>query len=159
MSGQDEKETIRAVQITQVKIKSESGWLPAYETEGSAGMDIKAFVSEPVRLPPGKRHLIPTGLFIELPKGFEAQIRARSGLAVRFGVGVVNGVGTIDSDYRGEIKIPLINWGEEDFVIQNGDRIAQMVVARYERVVWEAARELSGTQRGAGGFGHTGISD
>lgn len=140
-----------------VRIISEAGWLPAYETQGSAGMDIKAFLNEPVRLVPGQRHLVPTGLYIELPEGFEAQIRARSGLAVRCGVGIVNGVGTIDSDYRGEIKIPLMNWGEEDCTIQNGDRIAQLIVARCERVIWEPAQVLSDTGRGAGGFGHTGV--
>lgn len=139
-----------------VKIKSESGVLPQYETEGSAGMDLRAHVTEPVTLLPGQRALVPTGIFLELPPGYEAQVRARSGLAVKFGIGLVNGTGTIDSDYRGEIKVPMINWGEKPFVIQDGDRIAQMVVAAYERVTWQAAEQLSETERGAGGFGHTG---
>ena len=141
----------------KVKIKSDSGAIPFYETEGSAGMDLKAYIEEPVVLRPGQRMLVPTGLYIELPVGYEAQIRARSGLAIKKGIGLVNGIGTIDSDYRGEIKVILINWGEEDFVIENGDRIAQMVIAKYERVEWETADELSETERGSGGFGHTGV--
>ncbi len=141
----------------KVKIKTESGVLPFYETEGSAGMDLKAYIDEPVILKPGQRMLIPTGLYIELPVGYEAQIRARSGLAIKKGIGLVNGIGTIDSDYRGEIKVILINWGDEDFEINNGDRIAQMVIARYERIEWEVSEELSSTERGSGGFGHTGV--
>ncbi|MEG0829207.1 MAG: dUTP diphosphatase [Anaerovoracaceae bacterium] len=141
----------------KIKIKSESGSLPTYETEGSAGMDIRAKLSEPITLMPGKRSLITTGLYIELPQGMEAQIRARSGLAIKKGVGLVNGIGTIDSDYRGEIKIPLINWGEEPFVVNDGERIAQMVVAAYERVFWDKVDQLTETKRAEGGFGHTGV--
>lgn len=141
----------------KVKIKSRSGYLPSYETDGSAGMDLKASLKEEIVLEPGRRVLVPTGIFIELPKGYEAQVRARSGLAVKQGIGLVNGVGTIDSDYRGEIKVPLINWGEETFIIRDGDRIAQMVVAKYERIIWEEAECLEETERGSGGFGHTGI--
>ncbi|MBQ3521135.1 MAG: dUTP diphosphatase [Firmicutes bacterium] len=141
----------------KIKVRSLSGNLPSYETEGSAGMDIRAYIEEPVTLEPGKRALIPTGLFMEIPAGFEVQIRARSGLAVKYGIGLTNGIGTIDSDYRGEIKVSLINWGEDDFVINDGDRIAQMVVCRYEKADLELADELSDTVRGAGGFGHTGI--
>lgn len=141
----------------KVKIRTISGEVPFYETAGSAGMDLKAVLDEPVTIGPGKRMLIPTGLFIELPAGYEAQIRARSGLAIKKGIGLVNGIGTIDSDYRGEIKVILINWGDEDFVIENGDRIAQMVIAKYERIEWEVADELSETERGSGGFGHTGV--
>lgn len=141
----------------KVKIKSESGRLPAYETDGSAGMDLKASLKEPITLEPGKRVLIPTGLFIELPQGYEAQIRARSGLAIKHGISLVNGVGTIDSDYRGEIKVALINRGEENFSISDGDRIAQMVIAKYERITWQQADCLEETQRGSGGFGHTGV--
>ena len=141
----------------KVKIKSDSGTLPFYETEGSAGMDLKAYIDEPIVLRQGQRMLVPTGLYIELPAGYEAQIRARSGLAIKKGIGLVNGIGTIDSDYRGEIKVILINWGEEDFVIENGDRIAQMVIAKYERVEWEVSDDLSETERGSGGFGHTGV--
>ncbi len=142
--------------MVNIKIRSKSGILPEYETAGSAGMDLKAYIDEPVVLGPGKRTLVPTGLFIELPEGYEAQIRARSGLAIRNGISLVNGPGTIDSDYRGEIGVILINLGEEDFVINNGDRIAQMVITRYERAEWIQADELSETERGEGGFGHTG---
>lgn len=140
----------------KIRITSVSGTLPAYETGGAAGMDLRACMAEPILLLPGKRELVPTGLAIELPQGFEAQVRARSGLAVKHGIGLVNGVGTIDSDYRGEIKVPMINWGEEPFVIENGDRIAQMVIARYETVQWDLVDSLTGSERGSGGFGHTG---
>lgn len=141
----------------RIKVKTLSGYLPQYETEGSSGMDIRACLDEPVQIAPGARALIGTGLFMEIPPGYEVQIRARSGLAVKHGIGLVNGIGTIDSDYRGEIKIPLINWGEEPFLVNHGDRIAQMVVARYERVELEAVSQLTETDRGTGGFGHTGI--
>lgn len=141
----------------RIGIKSLSGYIPSYETEGASGMDIRAYIDETIVLLPGKRALIPTGLFIELPAGYEIQIRARSGLAVKYGIGLTNGIGTIDSDYRGEIKIPLINWGEEAFTINNGDRIAQMIVCKYERVEVEVVDRLSDTARGSGGFGHTGI--
>lgn len=140
-----------------IKIKSLSGNIPQYETEGSAGMDIKAYLKEPIRIAPGKRALIPTGLFFEIPTGYEVQIRARSGLAVKYGIGLTNGIGTIDSDYRGEIKVSLMNWGEEEFTVNCGDRIAQMVVCRYEKVELEPVKELNETARGTGGFGHTGI--
>ena len=141
----------------EVKIKSISGILPQYETEGSAGMDIKAYIDGSIEIEPGKRALIPTGLFMEIPTGYEVQIRARSGLAVKYGIGLTNGVGTIDSDYRGEIKVSLINWGDEVFTVNNGDRIAQMVVCRYEKVQLTQVDELSDTERGSGGFGHTGV--
>ena len=141
----------------KIKIRSISGRLPSYETSGAAGMDIRAFLKEPVTIEPGQRALIPTGLFMEIPAGFEAQIRARSGLAVRNGIGLVNGIGTIDSDYRGEIKIPLINWGDESFTVNDGDRVAQMIIASYETAEWELSEELSDTARGGGGFGHTGV--
>jgi len=141
----------------KIKVVTKSGILPQYETEGSAGMDIRAYLEEAVVLEPGKRALVPTGLFTEIPAGYEIQIRARSGLAAKHGIGLVNGIGTIDSDYRGEIKVPLINWGEETFTINNGDRIAQMVVCRYEKAELEQADSLSDTERGAGGFGHTGV--
>ena len=135
---------------------SRSGRFPEYETEGSSGMDLKAWLEEPEELKPGERRLIPTGLFAEIPAGFEAQIRARSGLAIRNGIGLVNGIGTIDSDYRGEIMVPLINWGDEPFFVHDGDRIAQLVICRYERVEIVPAEELGETGRGAGGFGSTG---
>lgn len=140
----------------QIRIMSESGVFPAYETDGAAGMDLRAFLRESVTLAPGARALIPTGIRISVPPGYEAQIRARSGLAVKYGIGLVNGIGTIDSDYRGEIKVPLINWGEEPFVINNGDRIAQMVIASYENISWLPQDSLDETARGSGGFGHTG---
>ncbi|MCI9598039.1 MAG: dUTP diphosphatase [Firmicutes bacterium] len=141
----------------EVKIKTRTGMLPAYETKGSAGMDLRADLTESICLEPGGRALIPTGLSIELPQGYEAQIRARSGLAIKQGIGLVNGVGTIDSDYRGEIKVALINWGQDSVTIQNGDRIAQMVIAKYERIAWKQVDELGDTKRGTGGFGHTGV--
>jgi dUTP pyrophosphatase len=139
-----------------VKIKSVGGFIPNYETSHSAGMDINAYLEQPVVLKSMERALVPTGLFIELEPGYEAQIRARSGLAFKHGIGLVNGVGTIDSDYRGEIKILLINWGNEDFKINNGDRIAQIIIAKYERIEWEISDEINETKRGTGGFGHTG---
>ncbi len=141
----------------KIKIRSLSGMLPQYETEGSAGMDIRAYINEPVVIEPGKRALIPTGLFMEIEPGYEVQIRARSGLAVKKGIGLTNGIGTIDSDYRGEVSVSLINWGDEDFIVNNGDRIAQMVVAAYENAELIQVDELNDTQRGQGGFGHTGI--
>lgn len=142
--------------MIEIKLVTKSGNIPAYETEGSAGMDLKAVLNEPVVLAPGERKLIPTGLFIELPQGYEAQVRARSGLAIKHGITLINCVGTIDSDYRGEIQVPLVNLGQEDFEIKNGERIAQMVIAKYEQVSWKITDELSETERGAGGFGHTG---
>jgi dUTP pyrophosphatase len=130
--------------------------LPAYETIHSAGMDLRANLETPVDLKPMQRMLIPTGLFIELPEGYEAQIRPRSGMAFKHGVTVLNTPGTIDADYRGEIKVLLVNISDQIFVVNNGERIAQMIVAQHSRVEWTAASELSGTERGAGGFGHTG---
>lgn len=128
--------------------------LPAYETAGAAGMDLRA--TEAVTLKPGARHLVPTGLSIALPEGFEAQVRPRSGLAVKHGVTVLNSPGTIDCDYRGEIKVPLINHGQDEFVIARGDRIAQMVIAPVTRIVWTEVETLDETARGAGGFGSSG---
>lgn len=141
----------------EVKIINRSGHpLPAYETSSSAGMDLRACLSEPVSIPPGGRVLVSTGLFIELPQGFEAQVRPRSGLAWKHGVTVLNSPGTIDADYRGEIKVILINHGEQSFEVNNGERIAQMVIARHERISWEEAGILAVTERGEGGFGSTG---
>ncbi|MDR1667201.1 MAG: dUTP diphosphatase [Bacteroidales bacterium] len=130
--------------------------LPAYSTLLSAGMDIRAYLPAPVTLAPGERTLIPTGLYIALPQGYEAQIRPRSGLALKKGVTLLNTPGTIDADYRGEIGIIMINLSQENFVINDGERIAQMVVARHETVEWEWSEELENTERGTGGFGHTG---
>ena len=128
--------------------------LPAYETAGAAGMDLRA--AEPVTLKPGARCLMPTGLAIALPQGFEAQVRPRSGLAVKHGITVLNAPGTIDCDYRGEIKVPLINLGQEDFTVARGDRIAQMVIAPVTRIDWSEVELLDETARGAGGFGSSG---
>lgn len=130
--------------------------LPAYATELSAGMDIRANLNEPITLNPLQRCLVPTGLYIALPQGFEAQIRPRSGLAIKKGVTVLNSPGTIDADYRGEICIILVNLSADPFVIEDGERIAQMVIARHEQVSWEEVNTLDDTERGAGGFGHTG---
>jgi len=140
-----------------VKIINQSGNpLPTYATEGSAGMDIRANLDIPVVLKPMERKLIPTGLFIELPDGFEAQIRPRSGLAINHGITCLNSPGTIDSDYRGEIKIILVNLSNEDHTIQNKDRIAQMIVGKVERVKWDEVETITSTLRNEGGFGHTG---
>lgn len=133
--------------------------LPGYATELSAGMDLRAFLSGPVVLAPGAYAMIPTGLHIELPAGYEAQVRPRSGLAAKNGVTVLNAPGTIDADYRGEIRVILINHSSQPFTVQSGDRIAQMVVARCEKVEWISADSLSDTARGEGGFGHTGIKN
>ncbi|WP_250632154.1 dUTP diphosphatase [Rhodoflexus caldus] len=142
----------------EVKIINRSGHpLPHYQTELSAGMDICAHLEQPVVLAPLQRALIPTGLFMELPAGFEAQIRPRSGLALKHGISIVNSPGTIDADYRGEIKVLLINLGQEDFVVENGARIAQMVISRHERIIWQPVESLSDTERGAGGYGSTGV--
>ena len=141
----------------KLKMISKSGILPKYETAGSAGFDIRAYIEEPLILAPGQRTLVPTGLYFQLEPGYEAQVRARSGLAIKKGIGLVNGIGTIDSDYRGEVCVPLINWGQEDFVIENGDRIAQVVIAKYEQVTFELTDTIDKTERGAGGFGHTGV--
>lgn len=130
--------------------------LPAYATELSAGMDIRANLTESVTLQPMGRCLIPTGLYLSLPQGFEAQIRPRSGLAIKKGITVLNSPGTIDADYRGEVCIILVNLSTEPFVIEDGERIAQMVIARHEQIVWEEVDVLDETVRGAGGFGHTG---
>jgi dUTP pyrophosphatase len=130
--------------------------LPHYATPGAAGMDLYAHIPEPVTLQPLQRHLVPTGLYIELPVGYEAQIRPRSGLAARHGVGVVNSPGTIDADYRGEIKVILVNLSDTPFVLNPGERISQMVVAAHSRVSWQQVERLTETERGAGGFGSTG---
>jgi len=132
--------------------------LPIYETEQSAGMDLRANITEDIELKSLERVLIPTGLFIALPVGSEAQIRPRSGLAYKHGLSVLNSPGTIDADYRGEVKVLLVNLSNQPFVLKNGERIAQMVVAKHERVEWRLVEELDETVRGAGGFGHTGKS-
>lgn len=131
--------------------------LPQYATVSSAGMDLRANINEPIVLKPLERSLIPTGLYISLPAGFEAQVRPRSGLALKKGITVLNSPGTIDADYRGEIGIILINLSAEDFTVTDGERIAQMVIARHEQVEWEPVLALDETDRGAGGFGHSGL--
>jgi len=141
-----------------IRIINKSGnALPAYETAYAAGMDLRADLEAPMILQPMQRKLVPTGLFIELPEGFEAQIRPRSGLAFKHGISIVNAPGTIDADYRGEIKVLLINLSDTDFEINNGDRIAQMVVAKHERVNWKEVEILTDSVRGHGGYGHTGV--
>ncbi|MBQ8452944.1 MAG: dUTP diphosphatase [Prevotella sp.] len=131
--------------------------LPAYATKQSAGMDLRANIDEPVVLRPMERRLIPTGLFIALPEGYEAQVRPRSGLALKRGITVLNSPGTIDADYRGEVGVLLINLSQEDFTIEAGERIAQMVIARHEQADFVLVSELDETERGAGGYGHTGV--
>lgn len=132
--------------------------LPAYETEGSAGMDLRAQLEADIVLQPLERTLIPTGIFIELPMGYEAQIRPRSGLAAKKGITVANAPGTIDSDYRGEIKVIVINLSNDTHTLSDGERVAQMVIARHEHIAWDPVDHLSTTNRGAGGFGHTGTN-
>jgi dUTP pyrophosphatase len=131
--------------------------LPSYATESSAGMDLRAAIESSITLGPLERKLVGTGLFMELPQGYEAQIRPRSGLAFKHGISIVNAPGTIDADYRGEIGILLVNLSSVPFVIEPGERIAQMVIAKHEHVEWEMSEELSNTERGAGGYGHTGV--
>ena len=142
---------------TEIKIISKSGRLPSYETAGAAGADLRAYLYKPVTLEPGERRLIPTGIFVELPPGIEAQVRARSGLSIKHGIGLVNGVGTVDSDYRGEWNVPLINFGSEPYTIYDGDRIAQVVFSSYIRCEFKFTETIDETERGAGGFGHTGM--
>jgi len=142
----------------KIKINNRSRHpLPAYETAHAAGMDLRAHLDAPVVLEPLQRAMIPTGLFLELPEGAEAQVRPRSGLAARSGVTVLNAPGTIDADYRGEVKVILVNLSGEPFTVSDGDRVAQLVVARHERVQWVPSAELLETERGAGGFGSTGV--
>ena len=131
--------------------------LPAYATPLSAGMDLRANIYEPIVVQPLKRVLVPTGLFMALPEGYEAQVRPRSGLALKHGLTVLNSPGTIDADYRGEVCVILANLSDQPFTINDGERVAQMVVARHERVEWQVVDELDDTERGAGGFGHSGV--
>jgi len=146
----------RTMMIVKIK-KTNDFKMPQYKTEGSSGMDLSADIDDPIVLKPMERYLVPTGIFIEIPIGYEAQIRARSGLAIKNGISLVNGIGTIDSDYRGEIKVILINLGGEDFTISRGDRIAQMIFAKVEIAEIEEVEIVDETARGSGGFGHTGI--
>lgn len=142
----------------KIKVVNDSNFsLPTYKTSGSAGIDLQASIDSPIELKPLGRVLVPTGLYLSIPEGFEGQIRGRSGLALKHGVTLANGIGTIDSDYRGEIKVILINLGENSFIINNGDRIAQFVLSKYEMIEFEEVINLEETTRGDGGFGHTGI--
>lgn len=145
------------IKITRLDEKYSDIALPEYSTSGSAGMDIRAALDEPMSIAPGAIEMVPTSLAIALESGYECQVRSRSGLAAKHGIFALNSPGTIDSDYRGEIKVILANFGKEPFVVNNGDRIAQLVVARYESVVWEPVASLSDTERGSGGFGSTGV--
>lgn len=131
--------------------------LPAYATSQSAGMDLRADIESPITLHPMERTLVPTGIRIELPEGYEAQVRPRSGLALKHGITVLNTPGTIDSDYRGELKVLLVNLSNDDFVVNAGERVAQMVIARHETATWEEVEVLDETERGEGGYGHTGV--
>ena len=131
--------------------------LPAYATSQSAGMDLRANIESPITLHPMERTLVPTGIRIELPEGYEAQVRPRSGLALKYGITVLNTPGTIDSDYRGELKVLLVNLSNDDFVVNAGERVAQMVIARHETATWEEVKVLDETERGEGGYGHTGV--
>jgi dUTP pyrophosphatase len=141
----------------KINVINKSGLdLPQYETVNAAGMDLRAFTEAQIVIKPMQRVLVPTGLYMELPIGFEAQIRPRSGLAYKHGISIVNAPGTIDADYRGEIKVLLINLSDTDFVINNADRIAQMVIAKHETITWEPVEQLNETARGEGGYGHTG---
>ncbi len=142
--------------MTVKVINKSSNPLPAYSTELAAGMDVRAFIPEPIELRPMQRSLVSTGLYFEIPAGFEIQVRPRSGLAARQGITVLNSPGTIDADYRGELKVILVNLSSEPFIIENGERIAQIVLARHEKISWEQADELSSSERGSGGFGSTG---
>jgi len=132
--------------------------IPQYATEGSSGMDIRANIGGPITLQSLQREMVPTGLFIQLPIGYEAQVRPRSGLANKQGITCLNSPGTVDSDYRGEIKVILINLSNQDQIIQHGDRIAQMIITKVEKVKWDLVKELNNTKRGDGGFGHTGMN-
>lgn len=141
----------------KVKIVNKSANpLPRYETDGAAGMDLRANIKEPVVLKPLERKLIPCGIFVELPQGYEAQVRARSGLSLKHGITLINGTGTVDCDYRGEWCVPLVNLSDKEYVLNVGERIAQVVISKYERIEWEEVEELSDTDRGADGFGSTG---
>jgi dUTP pyrophosphatase len=145
--------------MSKVKVRiinQSSNPLPEYATEGSAGMDLRANLTDPVTLRPMERLLIPTGIFIELPDDYEAQVRPRSGLAIKYGITCLNSPGTVDADYRGELKVVLINLSNEEHTIVHGDRIAQMVIHKVEKVKWKQVKKISDTHRGDGGFGHTG---
>ena len=146
------------IECMKVKIVNKSSFpSPAYATPLSAGMDLRANITEPITLEPLQRVLVPTGLYVALPEGFECQVRPRSGLAVKHGITVLNSPGTVDADYRGELRTLLVNLSDKTFVIEPGERIAQLVISRYEVAQWETVEELDETERGEGGYGHTGV--
>jgi dUTP pyrophosphatase len=149
-------ETLRA-RILRINPEQTDIPLPAYATEGSAGMDICAAVDHDVEIQSGETTLLPTGFILELPEGHEAQVRPRSGLAIKHSIGILNSPGTIDSDYRGEVKVILTNFGTKPYIVHRGDRIAQIVITKYERIEWKESSSLDDTARGGGGFGHTGV--
>jgi dUTP pyrophosphatase len=146
--------------VDKIKVKIKrlrpNAILPQYQTEHSAGMDLHACLDEPITLEPMERRLIPTGLAIELPAGYEAQVRARSGMALKNGISMANGIGTVDADYRGELSVVAVNLSDQSFIVQDGMRVAQMVIARYESICWQEVENLGETSRGAGGYGSTG---
>lgn len=148
---------LRAMTIKVSIINKSSHPLPAYQTAGSAGMDLRAWLQAPLTLKPLERILVPTGLYMALPEGYEAQIRPRSGIAIKKGITLINTPGTIDADYRGEIMIPIINLSAQEQEIQDGERVAQMIISKYETIDWELTTILEATERGEGGFGHSGI--
>jgi len=156
MQGHSVPETVR-VRISRTGPASGAVPLPAYATVDAAGMDVCAALESELTLEPGETVLVPTGFRIELPPGYEAQVRPRSGLAIKHNIGIMNAPGTIDPDYRGEVKVVLTNFGKAPYTVRSGDRIAQLIVAPFVRVAWEESRELSDTDRGHGGFGHTGV--
>jgi dUTP pyrophosphatase len=144
--------------MKKIRIVNQSPYtLPQYATVGSSGMDLQAHLTEAITLKPFERRLIPTGLFLEIPLGYEGQVRARSGLSIKKGITLINAVGTIDSDYRGELKVPLVNLSQEDYILEPGERIAQLVIAEYTRTEWELVDVIDSTNRGSGGFGSTGV--
>lgn len=142
----------------EIQVINKSNYkLPSYKTEGSSGMDLQANIDAAIELKPLDRVLVPTGLFISIPKGYEGQIRGRSGLALKYGIGLANGIGTIDSDYRGEVQVILVNLSNENYIINKGDRVAQFILSKYEKIEFKEVVNLKETNRGCGGFGHTGI--
>ncbi len=144
--------------MKKVKIVNKSEFkLPSYETIGSSGMDLRANIEAPIEIAPLQRVLVPTGLFLEIPIGYEGQVRARSGLSIKKGITLINAVGTIDSDYRGELKVPVVNLSNEHFLLNHGERVAQLIIAEYTRVEWDEVEVLEETKRGEGGFGSTGV--
>ena len=144
------------IRVKRLRSSADDLPLPRYETSGAAGMDLRADLDQPIKLLPGERGFVPTGFAIELPQGYEAQVRPRSGLALRHGVTLLNAPGTIDSDYRGEVSVLLVNLGSEECVVRRGDRVAQLVIAPVAKGIWSEVDDLHSTERGAGGFGHTG---